>query len=48
MENNKNLTYEHDIDVKGGNKDTQKYTENYNQEYDETNTQREIYFGEQE
>jgi hypothetical protein len=38
MENNKNLTYEHDIDVKWGNKDTQKYTENYNQEYDKTNT----------
>jgi hypothetical protein len=48
MERNKNLICEHDIDAKRGNKDTQKYVENYNQEYDKTNTQMEIYFGEQE
>ena len=29
-------------------KDTQKYAENYNQEYNETDTQMKIYFGEQE
>jgi hypothetical protein len=33
---------------KKGNKDTQKYAENYNQEYDKTDTQMKIYFGEQE
>jgi len=48
MEKNENLICEHDIDAKGGNIDTQKYVENYNQEYDETDTQMEIYFREQE
>jgi hypothetical protein len=33
---------------KGEKKDTRKYIENYNQEYDKTDTQMEIYFGEQE
>jgi hypothetical protein len=37
------------MDAKRENKDTQKYIENYNQEYyDETDTQTEIYFEEQE
>jgi hypothetical protein len=36
------------MDAKRGKKDTQKYIENYNQEYDKTYTQMEIYFGEQE
>ena len=31
--------------VKKENNDTQKYTENHNQKYDETNTQTKIYFG---
>jgi hypothetical protein len=48
MEKTGNLIFEHDMDAKKGNKDTQKYIENYNQEYDETYTQKEIYFGEQE
>jgi len=48
MERNENLIYEYDIDAKRGNKNTQKHVENYNKEYDETDTQMEIYFGEQE
>ena len=48
-EKTENLIYEHDMDAKRENKDTQKYIENYNQEYyDETDTQTEIYFEEQE
>jgi hypothetical protein len=46
MEMNENPTYEHDMDAKKRNKDTQKYVENHNQEYNETNT--EIYFRGQE
>jgi hypothetical protein len=46
MGRNENPICEHDMDAKGENKDTQKYTENYNQEYDETDTQMEIYFRE--
>jgi hypothetical protein len=46
MEMNENPTYEHDMDGKKRNKDTQKYIENHNQEYNETNT--EIYFRGQE
>jgi hypothetical protein len=37
-EKTRNLIYEHDIDAKRGNKDTQKYVESYNQECDETDT----------
>jgi hypothetical protein len=48
MERTENLIYEHDIDSKRENKDTQKYIENYNQEYDKTDTQMEIYYEEQE
>ena len=48
MEMNKNPTYEHDMDVKKKSKDTQKYIEKHNQEYDETDTQTEIYYGGQE
>jgi hypothetical protein len=48
MERTGNLIYEHDIDSKRENKDTQKYIENYNQEYDKTDTQMEIYYEEQE
>jgi len=43
-----NLIYEHDMDTKMGNKDTQKYVGSYNQECDETDIQTEMYFGEQE
>jgi hypothetical protein len=49
MEKNRNPICEHGMDKKKkGNKDTQKYAENYNQEYDKTDTQMKIYFGEQE
>ena len=48
MEKTENLINEHDMDVKMGNKDTQKYRENYNQECDQTSTQKEIYFEGQE
>jgi hypothetical protein len=48
MEKNENPICEHGMDAKRENKDTQKYAENYNQKYDETNTQTEIYFEEQE
>jgi len=34
MEMNRNPTYEHDMDEKTENKDTQRYIENHNQEYD--------------
>jgi len=37
-EKTRNLIYEHDMDAKRGNKDTQKYVESYNQECDETDT----------
>ena len=47
MEKTENLIYEHDMEVKMGNKDTQKYVESYNQECDQTGTQKEIYFEEQ-
>ena len=47
-EKTENLIYEHDMDVKMENKDTQKCVENYNQECDETDTQKEIDFEEQE
>jgi hypothetical protein len=43
-----NLICEHDMDAKRGTKDTQMYVGSYNQEGDETDTQTEIYFGEQE
>jgi hypothetical protein len=43
MEMNKNPTYEHGMDAKTENKDTQKYIENHNQEYNETDIQKEIY-----
>ena len=36
------------MDVKKKNKDTQKYIENHNQEYDETNIQKKIDFRGQE
>jgi len=47
-EKTRNLIYEHDMDAKGGNKDTQKYVGSYNQECYETDTQTEMYFGEHE
>jgi hypothetical protein len=34
MERNGNPTYEHGMDTKKENRDTQKYVENHNQEYD--------------
>jgi hypothetical protein len=37
MEKNENPICEHGMDVKRKNKETKKYTINYNQEYDETN-----------
>jgi rRNA maturation protein Rpf1 len=48
MKMNKNPTYKHDMDAKMKNKDTQKYIENHNQEYNERDTQIEIDFGGQE
>jgi hypothetical protein len=47
-EKTENLIYEHDMDAKRENKDTQKYIGSYNQECIETDTQMEMYFGEQE
>ena len=47
-EKTENLIYEHDIDVKMENKDTQMSVESYNQECDETDTHEEIYFEEHE
>jgi hypothetical protein len=47
-EKTENLIYEHDIDAKRENKDTQKYVGSYNQECVETDTQIEMYFGEHE
>jgi hypothetical protein len=47
-EKTRNLICEHDMDAQRGNKDTQKYVGSYNQKGDETDTQMEIYFGEQE
>ena len=47
-EKNENLIYEHDMDAKRENKDTQKYIGSYNQKCVETDTQTEIYFEEQE
>jgi hypothetical protein len=47
-EKTENLICEHNMDAKRGNKDTQKYVGSYNQEGDKTDTQMEIYFGEQE
>jgi len=38
MEINENPIYKHDMNTKMESKDTQKYVENHNQEYDETNT----------
>ena len=48
MERTRNLIYEHDMDAKRGIKDTHKCAGNYNQEYDKIDTQKEIYFGEQD
>jgi hypothetical protein len=48
MKMNKNPTYKHDMDAKMKNKDTQKYIENHNQEYNERDTQIKIDFGGQE
>ena len=48
MKRNGNPICDYDMDAKRENKDTQKYAKNYNQKYDETNTQTEIYFEEQE
>jgi hypothetical protein len=48
MEMKKNPTYEHDINAKKKNKNTQKYVENHNRENDETDTQKKINFGGQE
>ena len=45
-EKSRNLIYEHDMDAKRGNKDTQKYVGSYNQECDETDTHTEMYFEE--
>jgi hypothetical protein len=47
-EKTENLIYEHDMDAKRENKDTQKYVGSYNQECVETDTQIEMYFGEHE
>ena len=47
-EKTENLIYEHDMDIKMENKDTQMYVGSYNQECDETDTQKEIYFEEHE
>ena len=44
MQKTENLIYKHDMDAKKGNKDTQKYIGNYNQECDETYTQMEMFF----
>ena len=44
MEKKENPISEHGMDAKRENKGTQKY----NQEYDKTDTQTKIYFGEQE
>jgi hypothetical protein len=43
VERNENPTYEHDMDVKMENKDTQRYTRSYNYEYDETNTNKNLF-----
>jgi hypothetical protein len=43
-EKTRNLIYEHDMDAKRGNKDTQKYVGSYNQECYETDTQTENLF----
>jgi hypothetical protein len=48
VERNENPTYEHDMDVKMENKDTQRYARSYNYKYDETDTKTKIYFREQE
>jgi hypothetical protein len=48
MVKNGNPICEHGMDARKENKDTQKYAESYNQEYNKTNTQMEIYFEEQE
>ena len=48
MENNRNPICEHGMDPERENKDTQKYAKNSNKEYDEIDTQTEIYFKEQE
>jgi len=47
-EKTENVICENDMDTKRENKDTQKYVGSYNQEGDETDTQTEIYFREQE
>ena len=47
-EKTENLIYEHDMDAKIENKDTQMYVGSYNQECDETDTQKEIQFEEHE
>ena len=47
-EKTKNQIYEHDMDTKRENKDTKKYVGSYNPECVETDTQMEMYFGEQE
>jgi len=39
IERNGNPIYEHDMDAKRGNKNTQKFAENYNLEFDEIDTQ---------
>ena len=48
MEKTENLIYEHDMNVKMENKDTQMYIGSYNQECDETDAQKKIYFEEHE
>jgi len=44
MEKTRNLIFEHDMDAKRGNKDTQKHIENYNQEYDETHSKGDLFW----
>ena len=45
MERNENPIYMHDMNAKTKSKNTKKYIENHNQEYDEKDTQIGIYFG---
>jgi hypothetical protein len=44
MERNQNPTNEHDMEADTESKDTQIYAENYNQEYDEKDTQTWTFF----
>jgi len=43
MVKNINPICEHGMDARKENKDTQKYAENYNQEYDETHSNKDLF-----